>query len=585
MTRLLTWKTASTCALTAICAATVQGQVGLLADTAAGRVTAGPVCRGEIIRRIDVQAYPPFDAGGTKLLSRVVSFATSLHATTREQVIRRFIPMRIGQPCEDFRVREAERILRAQPFLADATVLVVPDGSGGVNLDVVTVDEVSLILDGTVSSRSPVIRAVRLGDQNLAGSAISVTGAWQHGPLFRDVYRGRLVDYQLFGRPYQLSLQGSRNEVGGSWDALLDHPFLTDLQRTSWRMSAGSSSGFLYFARPHATDAALRFVREYSDAGGVVAFGPVRHVFLVGATVSHERERTGHNPVTVTDSAIMSDTSTALIGRYTAHQTSRINLLLGFRNLRYVRVRGFDAVEGTQDVRSGFQLATLAGRGIKFTDRDERDYFVSTDLYLGRATSGSFAGVEFMGERRRDLDAHRTDGVLASGRAAWYDHPTSRNTSILDAEFSGGWNQRVPFQLTLSDRDGGIRGYGFSDLGGAQRMVFRVEDRYNFGHFRQLAAVAGALWVNAGKLWAGDAPFGVTTDMKYSVGIGILAALPPRSRRTWRVDFAYPINDRGDARFEVRVTNHDFTRWFWREPGDVQTSRERAIPNSVYNWP
>jgi hypothetical protein len=35
----------------------------------------------------------------------------------------------------------------------------------------------------------------------------------------------------------------------------------------------------------------------------------------------------------------------------------------------------------------------------------------------------------------------------------------------------------------------------------------------------------------------------------------------------------------------VRFSNHDFTRWFWREPGDVQTARERAIPNSIYNWP
>ena len=585
MTRPLTRKMASTCALLAICAASLQGQESLLADTTVTGAAPAPVCNGEIINRIDVQAYPPFDAGGTKLVSRVVSFATSLHATTRDQVIRRFIPMRVGERCEDFRVREAERILRAQPFLADATVLVVPDGSGGVNLNVVTFDEVSLVLDGTVSSRSPVIRAVRLGDENLAGSAIALTGAWQHGPLFRDIYRGRLIDYQLFGRPYQFSLQGSRNEVGGSWDALLDHPFLTDLQRTSWRISAGSASGFLYFDRPNAPAAALRFVREYSDAGGVVAFGPVRHVFLIGATISRERERTGHSPVIVTDTAIVPDTSTVLIGRYPEHRTSRVNLLLGFRNLRYVRVRGFDAVEGTQDLRSGFQVATLIGRGIKLTDRDERDYFVSTDIYMGRATPASFLGVEFMGERRRDLDAHRTDGVLASGRAAWYARPTSRNTSIMGAEFSAGWNQRVPFQLTLSDRDGGIAGYGASDIGGAQRLVFRLEDRYNFGHFRQLAAVAGALWVDAGKLWAGEAPFGVTTNMKYSVGIGILAAVPPRSRRTWRVDFAYPINDRGDARFEVRVTNHDFTRWFWREPGDVQTSRERAIPNSVYNWP
>jgi surface antigen Omp85-like protein len=250
-----------------------------------------------------------------------------------------------------------------------------------------------------------------------------------------------------------------------------------------------------------------------------------------------------------------------------------------------VQVRAFDAVEGTQDVRDGVQLSTLLGRGLKITDADERDYFMSTDLYMGHATPASFAGVEFMGERRRDLDTHLTDGVLASGRAAWYTHPRKKHTAIIDAEFSGGWRQRVPFQVTLADREGGIPGYGGSDLGGAQRAVLRMEDRYRLGHIRQLAALAGAVWVDAGKLWAGEAPFGVTTDVKYAAGIGLLAALPPRSRRTWRVDFAFPLNDRGDAKFEIRFTNHDFTRWFWREPGDVQSSRERSIPNSVYNWP
>jgi hypothetical protein len=116
-------------------------------------------------------------------------------------------------------------------------------------------------------------------------------------------------------------------------------------------------------------------------------------------------------------------------------------------------------------------------------------------------------------------------------------------------------------------------------------MVLRFEDRYRIGRVRQLTALAAAVWLDAGRLWAGDAPFGVDTRVKYSAGIGILAALPPRSRRTWRVDLAFPLNDRGDAKFEIRFTNHVFTRWFWREPRDVQAGRERAIPNSVYNWP
>lgn len=577
--------------LLGICSAAARGQGESLLDAepagaaSASAVPAPVFCHGEIITQIEIHTYPPFEAGGTNLAARAARLATNLHATTRPDIIRRFLPFKVGDRCVDLRLHEAERILRAQPFLADASLLVAPDGNGGVNVDVVTFDEVSLVLDGTVTSKSPVIRAVRFGEENLSGAALSATGAWEKSQFYRDIYKARVVDYQLFGRPYQLSLQGTRNEIGGSWDALVTHPFITDLQRTSWRASAGSATGYRYFLRPNAPNAALPFTRAYSDIGGVVAFGPVHHVYLVGATLSKERERTGRMPVLVLDSAVVPDTSTALIGRYSEHRTTRVNLLLGFRNSSFMQVRAFDAVEGTQDVRTGVQFATLFGRGIKVTPKDERDYFMSTDLYYGRGTPQSFAGIELMGERRRNLDTHRFDGVLASGRAAWYAHPSTKHTSIIGIEYSGGWNQRVPFQVSLADRDGGIPGYGSSRLGGAQRTVVRLEDRYRLGRIRQFAGLASAFWVDAGRLWAGEAPFGVNTNIKYAVGVGLLAALPPRSRRTWRVDFALPLNDRGDSKFEIRFTNHDFTRWFWREPGDIQSSRERAIPNSVYNWP
>jgi hypothetical protein len=253
---------------------------------------AAPVCHGEIINRIDVHTYPPFDPGSTKFTARLTRVLTNLHATTQPGVVRRFLPIRVGDACVDFRLREAERILRAQPFIADANLIVVPDSGGGVDIDVVTFDEVSLRLAGSVTSKAPVIRAFGIGEQNLSGSATEVGAAWENSKFYRDIYKARFVEYQLFGRPYQLSLQGSRNEVGGSWDALASHPFITDLQRTSWRVSAGSWSGYLYFKRPNLPQAALQFTREYADAGGVLAFGKIGHIFLVGGTLSRERERT-----------------------------------------------------------------------------------------------------------------------------------------------------------------------------------------------------------------------------------------------------------------------------------------------------
>lgn len=552
-----------------------------------GRLANAPVCAGQPISRIDVVTKPPFEPGGANIVARAARAATELHATTRASVVRRYLTFQLGDRCAPLQLRESERILRAQPFLADAEIVEAPDGADGVAVTVVTVDEVSLVLDGSASTRSPVVRALRLGEQNLAGSAIAALVQWQHGVFYRDIFRGRFVDYQFLGRPYQLSVEGTRNELGGGWTALASHPFLTDLQRTSWRASAGEVSGYLYFLRPNAPELAMPVSRSYGDIGGVAAIGAVRRQqLLLGGTISRERERTGRVPAFITDSGVFGDTSSILVGRYGEHRSTRLNLLVGFRDLRFVRVTGFDAVEGAQDVRDGYQLAALLGRGFRVTDRDDRDYFLSTDLYAGRATPGSFTGIEVLTERRRDLDTRQWDGILASGRGAWYAHPAPKYTTLVSAEYSGGWRQRVPFQLTFADREGGLRGYGASELSGAQRLVTRIEERYRLGHVRQFAGVAVGVFSDLGKLWAGDAPFGVTTGVKASAGVSLFAALPPRSRRTWRMDVAVPINDReGRRRYEVRFSNHDFTRWFWREPGDVQTSRERAVPTSIYNWP
>lgn len=542
-------------------------------------------CNGEIISRIDIHTTPPFVKGGPEFIRRVVNLATSLHATTKQSVILRYLTLQVGQPCTEFRRRESERILRAQPFLADASVAAVPDTLGGVTIDVTTVDEVSLVVDGNVSTH-PLIRTIRLGETNLGGQGMYAVGAWQNSIYRRDVYKARIVDYQFLGRPYQFVVQGARNEIGGSWDLELSHPFLSNLQRISWRATAGSSDGYTYFVRPNIDDPALRFVRSYADIGGVRAFGTQRHLILVGTSVSRERERTGSAPVVITDSTINADSSKLLMGRFGDHQSTRINVLFGLRNIQFVEVSAFDALMGTQDIRNGYQMSGLFGKGLKTDDLDEPDYFLSGDAYIGHGNPTSFSAIELMGERRRNMDTHQWDGVLASGRAAWYYHYNEHNTMISDLEWSGGWRQRVPFQLRFSDRDGGLRGYASSDLAGGQRLVARIENRTQLRTIRQFAAIGGAIFVDAGQIWAGDSPYGINTGVKASVGVGLLAAIPPRSRRAWRVDLAMPINDRGDARsLELRFTNLDVTRWFWREPGDVQVGRERSIPNSVYNWP
>jgi hypothetical protein len=549
-------------------------------------LNAPPVaCKGERISRIDIDANPPFRISGNGMWQRFGRFAAREHVTTREAVLRRYLALQLGDRCTEVRRAESERILRAQPFIADATVLAYADSAGGVILNVTTVDEVSLILGIGLTAKSPHLHALKLGEDNLLGSAIHAEGKWKKAANFRDIYAGKIIDYQFLGRPYQFQVEGGRRELGRDWGTQLSHPFLTDLQRVSWRTTAGDQTGYFYFRRPNADPAALFIGRSYSDIGGVVRIGPpLGRLALVGGSISFEDESPGTQPVRVTDTALVADTSQILINRYTKHQTARLNALWGVRNVRFVRVIGFDALEGTQDLRTGVQVATLIGKGARFLRGKERDWFGSTDFYAGMATPISYAAFNIAGEGRLDEDNH-WDGILAHGRGALYLKPFNRQTWIWDVAMSGGWKQRIPFQLTFADRDGGLRGFKTAEVGGARRLIGHVEDRYLIGRYKELASVAIAGFAEAGKLWAGDSPFGVNTPVYASTGFSILAASPPQSRRTLRVDFAFPVKGERTSNWEVRLTAGDFTRAFRTEPRDIFNSRERSVPATVFNWP
>ena len=78
------------------------------------------------------------------------NFARALglhHTNTSEGLVRRFVSLDPGRQCTEFRRSESERILRAQPFLADATVRTARVGDS-VSVAVSTVDEVPLVRAG-----------------------------------------------------------------------------------------------------------------------------------------------------------------------------------------------------------------------------------------------------------------------------------------------------------------------------------------------------------------------------------------------------------------------------------------------------
>jgi hypothetical protein len=542
-------------------------------------------CNGQRISDVIIRAQGPSFGGVFERYELLAALTHNLHVTTDPDVIRRFLLLRAGDICTPIRRSESERILRAQQLLADASVTAYADGADGVRVEVVTIDEFSPVASVGVSGTSPWITRLKAGSENLNGTATRVVGTWREGFDYRDTFRAEVIDYQAFNRPLVLQLNGARRGVGGGWDMDLARPFYTDVQRTAWRVVVGRSRELVPFVRPHSADPAVLVERLWADVGGVVRVGKPGRLSLFGLSLSREQSDPARVPVLVADSGLVTDTSTALIDRYVMRRAARVNLLGGARKIDFMRVTGFDALTAGQDVRRGIQLGTLVGRSLSMLGSRDDDIFTATDLYAGVGSAQSFAAVEMRGEARRSLDTHRWDDLRASGRAAWYIHPGEAHTALLSAEYTGGWRLRSPFQLDLGEYRGGQRGYAGADQPGGQRLLMRLEDRMIMGNVRGSADVGVALFLESGRMWAGDAPFGETTPFRHSIGASLLAAVPPGSQRLWRLDIAVPLNSVDGAGLDIRLTTVNRTRTFWIEPNDFVRSRERSLPSGIFSWP
>lgn len=543
------------------------------------RGTAAP-CLGQRISEIRILPSPPYSGHEDKWWETPVRIANSIHATTRPSVIRRFLLLHKGEPCREVARAESERILRAQPFIARARISAAADGSGGVILIVQTRDELTPVLDVRASNASPYLDGLRAGDGNLLGGAIFAAGSWRHGDL-RDQYSAHLIDYQFLGRPYTLDLFGRRGDAGTSnWSIAASHRFLTDLQRIAWRVSAGHRSDVFHFLRGTLDPVPVGIDRRFYDVGGVVRVGLPGRLSLFGLSFSGEEDAAGLPPVP--------DTGVdygALLPRFGERRNGRVNALWGVRDIHYQSVARFDALSAEQDVREGFQLGMLLGRSLQVLGSTDDDILVASDMYVGGGSDRVFAMLEARGEGRQNYDANAWDGIIGSAHLALYDRLTSTQTLTANVDWSGGWKTSVPMQLRLGDREVGVRGYAASNAAGARRAIVRLEDRWYIGSPRGQADLALSLFTDAGRVWAGDAPFGVNTPVKVGAGIGLLAAVPAGSKRTWRLDLAFPLSPDGRAHWEVRLSTTRVLRIGLPEPRDVSRSREEAVPSSVFDWP
>lgn len=545
----------------------------------------GVPCRGQRIDSIAIDAQAPTVAG-LRRVPVVGNVVRNTHVITRHDVVRGSLLLKAGDRCSELRRAESERLLRAQPFLADATIEVQPHRRGGVTLDVRTIDEASLILSGSVSSDVPQLRGLRVGSANLAGLGVATSIGWRHQPAYDDRLQLRLTDYQFAGRPYVLAVASLRDALGRDDRAEMTLPFRSDVQRVAWRTLVGESRGYAQFVERDSGRLALGFGRQYSEAGGIIRAGPPGRLSLLGFSFTNERSWPDTAPRRITELGFQPDTAGAFAGRFVETKAARVNALVGVRGIRFMRVRGFDALRGTQDVPLGLQFGTLIGRAVPAMGANSNDLFFASDLYIGFGTPRVTYRLQAQGEGRRLRGSKEWDGLVGSGRLSRYARVSNSYTRVLSVEWSGTERVLVPHALSLGLPDGGIRGFRNTTTVGGRRGIARIDEQVYLGAPFSFGDLGLAWFADVGQLWAGDLPYGERTPVRASAGASLLFAIPMRSTRMWRLEFAAPINPEvGGRKWELRLSHSDRTSFFWREPADVDAARARAVPASIYSWP
>jgi hypothetical protein len=549
---------------------------------AGGVASAQPVpseCPDGRVVQIEVEAGPIFDAPDSVAPPRFAwayRLANRLHTSTRPEVIRRELLFAEGDCFDPLLLQDSERLLRNLRFLAEAEVVGLRLPSGDVRVRVRTRDEWSKRIEVQTGSRGGLrTRGLELREDNLVGTGQQVA-AYYRQSLDDRSYGVVYATPHLWGSPLDADFAVGRTlDDGYLLSETIAYPFRGEAGRWAWRQHFAHEDRFFQFFVP--VEGKLERIllperRRLGDVGGVFRLGQRGNFSLIGLALSGEwisyrgAARAATPEITPLPRA---DTLGAALDPVSSF---RLMFLIGQRNVYFVRRDALDAVRGAEDVRLGVEAELGVGRSLPaFSSDDDLAFEVGLSA-AGELPNGILSGAKVTMEAKRDFDGDAggpewTD-VLGQLDAWSYWRPHPRHTLVAGLAAAGGWHTTVPFQITLGEATG-LRGFPGYLLPGGRRVVGSLEARsYLAGPYPRLADLGSVVFMDVGRSWGGDDPFGNDSDVEVGAGVGVRMAFPPGSRRTYRLDVGQAI---GRAASGV-------------DP-QIRRSSRRAVAASLFSFP
>ena len=490
----------------------------------------------------------------------VYSSANKLKMSTREEVIRRELLFKVGDPVDQFTIDETVRILRRFPFIRNVEVNSAPVGNGNeVAITLSVQDTWTFLPQLNYSSGSGTTK------QSMGIVESNIGGFGKRGELLyekedqRNSVQAVLEDPRVLGTFHRLLLAHFDRSDGRRSILEIGRPLRTVLEREAWnfRADVGDTIGRLF----RNGDERFIFGQEKTDFSGrysILRGEPEIAVYryMFGYDYSHhhftQAELSDFEDLEIDPTTINNDPALVPENRRFSGPALGIQKIdPDFISLAYI-----DRFDRVQDYNLGDEYSFNLSFFPTFLGSDEGAVAASANRNRGLRLSGtSFLRGEIGASTRVTDDSFENNLLRAEAR--WYDVLgevtlgglfVGKHTLAANVMADYGDNLDLDREFLLG-ADSGLRGYDARTFTGDKRFVLNVEDRVHLVEdLFSLVSMGAAVFADVGGTT--EKHFGeiFSHNLYGDVGIGLRFAFPRSSGgQVLRLDVSFPVRSGPDG--------------------------------------
>jgi len=480
------------------------------------------------IHRLDI-----FDPTDPKEDYRPYRFANRLHIVTREQVIRRELLFREGDPYRQDLIDETERNLRALNVIYHVRIRPVDSHDGLVDLEVSIQDTWTL---------RPSVRISRVGGDTASSFSFSELNLLGRVKILQFNHRNEIdrsttgllySDPRLIGSRLSLNASYNDNSDGVSRGLVLSRPFFALDSR--WSMNASAQ---------HLEQTSRLFkdgdtVSEFSQFSESLNFS---YAFSTGYRDDRVRRYGfGYGYLRDVFTQKAGDEGFDLLPVPEERKLSGPFFTLQRLKSRFIKVTNYSRFEREEDFNLGndFNLSTQLSLRSFGADRSEAIVRLADSFGVSLSESVNlFFNVSLAGR----AGSGEVSNLIFSEVAESYWRMTPHQTLYARMGFDAGIHLDGENQFLLGG-DTGLRGYPTRQFAGDRRVLFTLEHRY-FGDWEilRLVRIGFAGFADAGDAWYGSEGERLS-DLHSDFGFGLRFAVTRSSvASVSRLDLAYSVD-------------------------------------------